>query len=185
MNMRLFVVVLLGVFCIGIATAQVPLSPPLSVDLGVGGGLSLPTGKLADSSNTGYHVGGKIRLSSFMPLSVVGSVNYNRIPIKNTDIAATQWMLGAGLEYPIPSVVVKPYFGADVLLNSFSSTVSGSSSYTRIGMGIGGGIEFGVPAFGSFDAQVKYHIMNLTGKQPGEETINQITANLSLMFSLL
>jgi len=166
--------------------AQVPgVSSPVKFDLGIGGGVSLPTDKLSDSHNTGFHVGAKARLHSFMPLSIVGSGNYNRLPEKNADNTDSQWMLGVGLEYPIPSVVVKPYLGVDALVNVFKNEGTGTSSFTRGGVGLGVGIEFSIPAFGSFDTSVKYQLFNVVGKENGEETISQIAASVALMFSVL
>ncbi|MBI4548100.1 MAG: outer membrane beta-barrel protein [Ignavibacteriae bacterium] len=166
--------------------SQMPgVSSPVKFDLGVGGGVSLPTGKLSDASKTGYHVGAKIRLHSFIPLSIVSSGYYNRLPEKNTDKTDSQWMLGVGLEYPIPSVMVKPYFGADALVNIFKNEGTGTSSYTRGGVGLGAGVEFSIPAFGSFDTSLKYQIFNVVGKEDGEETFSQIAASVALMVSLL
>ena len=180
------ITILMIIFYAGTAYTQVPdISSPVKLDLGVGGGVSLPTDKLSDSRNTGFHVGAKVRLHSFMPLSIVGSGYYNRLPEKNTDNTDSQWMLGVGLEYPIPSAIVKPYFGADALVNFFKNEGTGTSSFTRGGVGLGAGVEFSIPAFGSFDTSVKYQIFNVVGKEDNEDTISQIAASVALMFSVL
>ena len=101
---------------------------------------------------------------------------------RSSDVA---WMIGAGIEYPIPTPIVHPYLGLDGLVNLLSSTASGSSSITREGLGIGGGIQFSVPAFGSFDASVKYQMFNLIGKESNEQNLSQIVTTLSIMFSVL
>ena len=171
---------------IGTSQGQVPsIGPPVNLDLGIGGGVSLPNGKLSDADNTGFHVGAKARLHGFMPMNIPISAYYNRLPNKvggETDVA---WMLGAGLEYPIPSVSVKPYLGADALWNVMSNTGSGSSSVNRGGLGVGAGVEFSIPSLGSFDTSVKYQIFNLVGKEASEETFSQIVASVALMFSVL
>jgi len=167
--------------------AQVPIpsiGPPINLDLGVGGGISLPNGKLNDSDNTGFHVGAKARLHGSIPVNIVLSGNYNRLPNKSGSESDVIWMIGAGLEYPIPSIEVKPYLGADVLVSSFSSTAAGSQSITREGLGLGAGVAFPVPAVGNFDVSVKYQMLNLVGKESNEDTISQIAANVSLMFSI-
>lgn len=178
---------LLFIMCMMTAAyAQIPaVSPPVNLDLGIGGGISMPMGTLRDTNNTGFHVGAKARLYGFMPLNVVGSVNYHRLANKVGSESDVIWMAGAGLEYPIPSVMVKPYLGADVLFNSLSNTAAGSSSRSRFGAGFGVGVSFSIPAFGNIDASVKYQLLNLVGKDTGEDTKSQIAANISLMFSII
>jgi hypothetical protein len=94
-------------------------------------------------------------------------------------------MAGAGLEYPLPSVVVKPYFSAEGLYNSISNTASGSPRHMRFGAGLGAGVSFGIPAFGDLDVSVKYQMLNVAGKDPNEESVSQVAANFSLMFTVL
>lgn len=185
MQGRMLVVLVLSIVCMSLSAAQAPISSPVKIDIGVGAGVSLPNGTLSNSHNTGYHFGGKVRLSSFMPFNVVGSGNYNRLKEKITGNNDSQTMLGVGLEYGVPSVAVKPYLGVDGLLTLFEKLGPGSSSASRIGLGLGAGVEFTIPAFGSFDTQVKYQILNLGGKEINEDTISQIAANVTIMFSVL
>lgn len=164
-----------------------PLSAqsPVTLDLGLGGGVSLPTGDLSDSSKTGYHAGGKLRIGGLLPFNIVASGMYNSLPEKSTDKSDNQVILGAGVEYAIPSAGVQPYFGADVLYVNFNNEGSGTSSFSRGGLGIGAGVEFTIPAFGSFDTSVKYQFLNLMGKETGEATLSQIAATVTLMFGML
>ena len=170
---------------VGTASAQVAVTSPVNLDLGFGGGVSVPVGKLSDGDNTGFHVGAKGRISGFMPLHVVGFGNYNRLANKVGSESDVVWMLGAGLEYPIPSAVVKPYIGVDAVANFFSNTASGSPTRKRVGAGAGAGVSFSVPAMGSIDVSVKYHLLNLIGKKDPEDTISQIAGSVMLMFSVL
>jgi hypothetical protein len=167
------------------AFAQVPIDNPVKIDIGLGGGVTMPNGTLSDGLNTGWHAGAKIRLHGFMPLSIVGLGSYHRLAQKAGSESSTEMMLGAGLEYPFPSAMVKPYLGLDATVNVLGSTAANSSSVTREGIGLGAGVEFTVPAFGSFDASVKYQMLNLMGKETGEEDVKQISANLSIMFNVL
>src|SRR5712671_1736021 len=75
-------ILILRVLCGAIAAAQpvVSVVPPVQLDLGIGGGMSLPTGDLNNTNNTGWHVNGLVRLHGFMPLSVVASGSYHRLP---------------------------------------------------------------------------------------------------------
>ena len=95
------------------------------------------------------------------------------------------WMVAAGLEYPIPSAVVKPYFGVDAMYVSINNTGSGSSSASRGGVGLGAGVEFSLPGVGSFDTSVKYQIINVLGKESNETTAAQVVGSVALMFGVL
>ncbi len=178
-----------NIFCIAIAlfvslaTANAQL--PVHLDLGAGGGVSMPTGTLSNGDNTGYHVGAKGRVSGIMPMNILAAVNYSRLPNKvggETDVIVSA---SAGLEYPIPSVLIKPYFGVDLMYNSLSNTGAGSTTSSRFGTGLGGGVMFALPGVGDIDASLKYQILNLTGKNPNEDTISQIALNVSLMFGVI
>jgi hypothetical protein len=184
--MKIVLSVLLALACSGMLFAQTPvLSPPVSLDLGLGGGVSIPTGDLANGYSTGYNAGAKLRLKSILPLNIVAGVAYNRLPVKGTDAANEAWMIAGGLEYALPGVGVSPYLGADAKLNLFKNKGTGTSSYNRGGIALGGGVLFGLPGFGSFDASVKYDMLNVMGKDANETSVSQVTATLSLMASIL
>lgn len=167
------------------AQMEVPVSSPVSLSLGLGGGVSLPTGDLSDLYNTGWHAGGKLRIGGSMPINIVATGMYNSLPEKAADKTDNQLILGGGLEYPIPSVGVHPYFGADALYVHFNNEGTGTSSFNRGGLGVGAGVEFTIPAFGSFDTSVKYQFLNLMGKEDGESTASQIAATVAIMLNLL
>jgi len=162
-----------------------PVSVPLSIDLGLGGGVSLPSGDLSDVYNTGYHLGGKLRISGPLPFAIVAGGMYNNLPEKVGDKSDNQVILGGGIEVSIPAIAVRPYLGADALYVHTNNEGTGSSSFNRGGLGLGAGVEFMVPAFGSFDASVKYQFLNLMGKEDQETTASQIVGTLSIMFGLL
>lgn len=169
----------------GAAQVGMPVSSPLTLALGLGGGVSLPTGDLSNGYKTGYHAGGKARIGGSIPFNIVVSGMYNSLPEKATDKSDNQVIVGAGLEVTVPSVGVHPYFGADALYVRFNNEGTGPSSFNRGGLGLGAGVEFTVPAFGSFDTSVKYQFLNLMGKDPGETTAAQIAATVTIMFGLL
>lgn len=187
MTHRLTLTLVILLFLGGNLHAQSPVSiaPPLNIDLGFGGGASLPLGDLSNLDNTGYHGLVKARLHGFMPLSVVASGTYNRLPNKAGVESDYYWMIGAGLEYPLPSAIVKPYFGVDVLYNVISITAAGFSSSNRGGIDFGAGIEFSLPGVGSFDTSVKYQIINVMGKEANELTYSQAAVSVALMFGVL
>ena len=181
----LFVVMLTAGTLFGQPLPVPSIASPVNLDFGIGGGATLPNGKLSDSSNTGWHAGAKIRLHGFMPLSIVALGTYHRLPNKSGSESATELMIGAGIEYPLPSVMVKPYFGLEGTVNVLSSTAVGATSTTREGISVGAGVEFTIPAFGSFDTSVKYEMLNLFGKEAGDPDYSQISANVSIMLSII
>ncbi|HLB00637.1 MAG TPA: outer membrane beta-barrel protein [Bacteroidota bacterium] len=158
---------------------------PLSLDLGLGGGVSVPSGDLSNSNNTGYHAGGKLRIHGPLPFNIVAGGMYNNLPEKVGDKSDNQIIVGAGIEVGIPSVAVQPYFGADVLYLRFNNEGTGTSSFNRGGLALGAGVEFVIPAFGSFDTSVKYQFMNLMGKKDTEPTASQIVATVAVMIGLI
>lgn len=167
------------------AQSDLPIGSPVSIALGLGGGVSLPTGDISDGYNTGWHAGGRFRIGGSLPFNVTASGIYNALPEKATDKTDNQVILGAGLEFPIPSAGVHPYFGGEVLYVRFNNEGTGTSSFNRGGLAVGAGVEFTVPAFGSFDTSVKYQFLNLMGKETGEITAAQIAATVAVMFDLL
>jgi len=167
------------------AQTGTPVSIPLSVQLGLGGGVSLPTGDISDVYNTGYHLGGKLRISGPLPFNVVAGGMYNSLPQKVDDKSDNQVILGAGIEVGIPAVAVHPYVGADILYVHFNNEGTGTSSFNRGGLGVGGGVEFVIPAFGSFDLSGKYQFLNIMGKEDLEGTTSQIVVTAAVMVGLI
>ena len=167
--------------------AQTPMGSPLNIDIGLGGGVSLPNGDLSNANNTGWHGIAKIRLHGAMPINIIGTGMYSRLPEKVGSESEVYWIAGAGLEYPIPSAVVKPYFGVDVVYVNVSNTGPGASSANRGGVGLGAGVEFSLPGFGSFDTSVKYQMLNVFGKDSNvnETTVSQVAASVALMFGVM
>ena len=179
--------------------AQAPvIGPPVSLTVGPFGGISWPGDEILKHTDArGWNAGVKARIHSLLPLNIVGSVTYNRvsdrpapeipafgIPFENGEADVT-WMIGGGLEYAPPFPVVSPYLGIDALLNRLSTTKEGSSSITRGGLGVGGGILVGIPLVGTVDGSVKYQVFNITGKEEGENSLSQLALSIGLMFSVL
>lgn len=168
--------------------AQTPgVGIPVNLEIGIGGGLSQPTGTLSDAVNSGWHAGAKCRLSGLIPINLVASETYHRLPFKLGTESATAWMTSLGIEWSMPAPVVKPYLGADALVNVISSTAAGSTSRTREGLGIGAGAEVSLPFLGSIDASVKYQFLNLAGKEDpiDSDTQSQIAVTVMLVFGVL
>jgi len=169
----------------GSVFAQVPsVGLPISMDLGVTGGVSVPMGTYGDSSNNGWNAGVKARISGLIPVDIVVSAIYNRVPNKVYNYSTDAWMIGAGLELPLPSFIVKPYIGVDGFMTTLSTGLA-SNSLTREGVGIGGGVRTSLPMIGNVDVGIKYQILNQLGQNANEATFSQVAVNVALMFSVL
>ena len=164
------------IFCLaGIAVAQI--GSPISFGIAVGGGLSAPSGDLSNVSSTGYHGAAKARFGSIgFPFDLTGAVAYHRLPDKTGSEATNMIQIAAGIEYPIPSIEIKPYFLAEFTFNSISRTAANTSSYSREGLNLGAGVQLL-----GFDGSLKYQMLNLLGKENNEGTNSQITATICYM----
>jgi hypothetical protein len=181
---RFLALVAIVLFVCAPASSQV-VESPISLKVGIGGGVSLPTGTLSDYYNTGWNAGAKVRLGGWIPVNLVAIGMHNSMPLKGSDNSDDQLILGGGIEYAITSVVVHPYFGAEYYYVNFDNKASGVPAFNRGGLGVGAGVEFAIPGFGSFDTGVKYQYLNLTGKEAGEKDMAQIAATITLMFGLI
>jgi opacity protein-like surface antigen len=111
-------------------------------------------------------------------------------PLKNTGVAVIDepesyievkqslFTISAGPEFQfnIPQSPIKPYLGIDLLLTSFGGETTflhvprvddgtfSMSSTTRLGLGLGAGVEFGLGKKYSLDFGLRYNIHNLFGK---------------------
>lgn len=182
-------------------TAVVLSNNSFSQTIGIGGGLSTIQGpdsyKDAFGSSSGYHIGAKLKLSiPLFPLTPVGSVTYSKFsgdqstPFGNIETSQSNWTIGAGVEYSIVPGPLSPYLAADLEYNNFGEvsieganlpvSISGTGSRSRFGIALGIGAELKILVIG-LDASIKYHLMNMIGKESGEETVSVITYNLTLL----
>ncbi|HMD14883.1 MAG TPA: hypothetical protein VKI62_09675 [Bacteroidota bacterium] len=179
-------IVCVAILFAGNVFAQVPsVGLPISLDLGVLGGISVPMGTLSDNTNNGWNAGAKARISGLIPIDIVAFGIYNRLPDKVDTYSSTAWLIGAGLELPLPSLIVKPYLGIDGFLTTLSNTGPSATSLSREGVGIGGGVRASVPILGSVDVGIKYQILNQLGQNANEQTLSQVAVNVALMFGVL
>jgi opacity protein-like surface antigen len=166
--------------------AQASAVNPLSLKLGLGGGLSSGQGDFSDFSGINY--GGKVKLSiAAIPFTLVGHVHLNDLTAEfgSNEVELDLTSIGAGIEYKMmPLPIFSPYLCADIATNSFSSDDSDSES--RVGAGFGAGTEINLPMFPiSFDLEAKYRLNNISGKEDGEGDINHIQITAQAMFNIL
>ncbi len=195
--MKKTAIILFVLAFIGVSNVQAQ-----SFKLGVGGGMTMVQGNdafdAADMS-TGYHFGAKAKLGlPLLPVKFTGQVYYNTFSGSqdvfgyNVDVSTSMLIIGAGAEYSLIPGPVSPYLGLDVFLASAGETkfeaaglpeqtIEGNS---RMGLGLGAGLDFKLLPMFDIDAAVKYNMYNLVGKEDGEEDFNAVTVTVNFMFGI-
>ena len=126
--------------------------------MGLGIGLTMPTGNYGDVASSGFHVLGNVAFKlGPSPLKVRADLSYHRTGLEG-GIDGNSSLIGgmANLVYTVPSPVIKPYFLAGV--GYFSEKFSGlgqSESGSSFAYGAGAGLNFGL-AVASMFVEVKY-----------------------------
>ena len=183
--MRLSLNSIIVMVLLGFMTSKSGAQTSVTLDGGIGGGVTMPTADAANSMNSGYHLGALLRLKELLPFDVVASASYNSMSLRDEDAREKLWVGGLGVDLPVSMAVLNPYVSVQALASFRKSPVPGVSSSARYGIGLGPGVGFSVPLLGDFDASVKYQLINLFGKQTGEASYSQIVANLSIIFPIL
>ena len=102
--------------------------------------------------------------------------------------------IGVGAQYNfIPAPLgFDPYLALDISFNSFGDFTTkyfGSetteSGFTRFGGGVGIGTEVSIVPVVNLDLYLSYKMLNLIGKEDGEETISAITLDAFIIFNFL
>jgi opacity protein-like surface antigen len=195
--MKKIAVILFVLAFIGVNNVQAQ-----SFKLGVGGGVTMVQGyEVFDEADmsTGYHFGAKAKLGlPLLPIKFTGQVYYNTFSGSqdlgfgySADYSSSLLILGAGAEYSLIPGPISPYLGADVFLSSFgkfkveSPIINGEDDgYSRMGLGLGAGLDFKLLPMFDIDAAVKYNMYNLVGKEDGEEDFNAVTVTVNFMFGI-
>jgi opacity protein-like surface antigen len=102
---------------------------------------------------------------------------------------------GPEFDLAIPFSPIKPYLGVDLLFSSISGRTTFSDvdfipdgtydmqSATRVGLGFGAGLEYGIGASNVLDISFRYNLVNLFGKEYRDATpsdTRRLDAYLSL-----
>jgi len=143
-----------------IVSAQSSPGPSRPLLVGLGGGLTIPTGDFADGADAGFHVGGFLQYRpGTNPFGIRGELQYHRNDIKsdifgafgNDDLTGHNSILYVGaagiLEFAPPDKNVGYYLIAGV--GNYNEKVkvdqvSGDVSKSNIGFSGGGGLSFKV-----------------------------------------
>lgn len=175
---------------------------------GVGGGISQAlspesyTNKISEGGfgfSTEWNAGATAKLSlPLLPIkpraillyhSLSGSENLE--PGGKKEYSQSIVTAGAGIQYnfiPVP-LGADPYIYLDLLYNNFGKLEIDpepvgytSSSESRFGVGIGVGTSVPLIPVLNLDVQLAYQIMNIVGKDDGEDSIGFLAVDLFVMF---
>ncbi len=170
-----------------------------SIDLGIGGGLTLvqsPTAYKDAGFSTEYHIGIKGKLNfPLVPITPIGFIDYHFLSGTETfnmlsvDTKQNILSIGVGGEFSLVPGPISPYIGLDFEYNNFGDfKISGAadttlnSSISRTGIGVGAGVMIKLIPLFNVDVSLKYQMLNLFGKESGEETIGIINLNAAIFF---
>jgi hypothetical protein len=158
------------------ADAQRPLS------LSLAGGASLPTGRLGDDADVGWHALAAIGLSTYMqPIGLRLDVAFNRFSpatagLESFDVGSAT--LNLTYRLPMTNSPVSPYLisGAGAYRSARAASVGGESATTRYGWNAGLGIKLYALGLRSF-IEARYH-----RTKRGGETLQYFPATFGLTF---
>ena len=164
--------------------------------LGIGGGLSMVQSPdyYTDGAgfSTEYHIGIRAKLSlPVIPITPIGFVEYHFLTgsmdtqLGSVDTKQNILSIGVGGEFTLVPGPFSPYLGVDLEYNNFGdfepSETEGSSGVSRMGIGLGAGVMFNLVVI-DIDVNLKYQMMNLIGKEDGEDTIGILNLNAAVFF---
>lgn len=157
--------------------------------LGVGGGPSIPVGKLNDVQKTGYN--GTVMLAigvAELPLGLRLDGVFNQF--SRRDVLTPQnggsgvysfRVMGAiaNLVYAFPGATAKPYIVAGAGLYSTKTIVAGSKADSDWGFNAGVGATFGLGPFATF-IESRYHSISRSADKGG--VIQFVPVTIGLLF---
>ena len=169
-----------------VLSAQAAQAQGLS--LGVGGGVVVPTGDLADGSSTGWSGTAQLRVKPpASPLGLQVDAFYTRFGLEGVD--GHSRMIGgtANALFAFPSASpARPYLLGGVGLYNSRASIDGlgsTESQTKFGLNAGAGFDFGMGSANLF-AEARFHmiIKALTDVNGDEKSAYMIPLTVGLRF---
>lgn len=146
-----------------VVSAQSGPGPTRPLLVGLGGGLTVPTGDFADGADAGYHIGGFLQYRrGTNPFGIRGELQYHRNDIKNDlfdEVGAPNDVTGHNSIFYVGAAGLLEFAPPDKDMGFFliagvgnyndkvtveSGAVSASVSKSNIGFSGGGGVSFKV-----------------------------------------
>ena len=137
--------------------------------LNLQGGVQFPSGDFSDVAGTGY--GGSATFEyklPLLPISLTGMIGYyhwgEKEDIEGVDYSYNSIPFMVGGRYYMSSLIIKPYFGAELGINVFSSDVETprlkiENTDTKFSIAPMFGIKFGIGILIDLDVNIKYNVI--------------------------
>jgi hypothetical protein len=122
--------------------------------IGVSGGVSFPTGDMADAQRSGYHIGGHLNFNPpALPVELLVDATYHSFE-GNLDLPdpIDFSMLGvsASAAYVLPGVALRPYLMGGVGMYFGKADIPGAERESEFGFNVGGGLRFTLSGLSTF-----------------------------------
>ena len=156
------------------------------INIGVMAKLGLPLLPITPRALLLYH---NFSGSGDQPILGKSSAINNTIDYSQSVVTA-----GLGVQYqfiPVPAGF-DPYLALDLLYNNFGKTeiktdagTTNGETFSRFGLGLGIGSTISIIPVVNLEVLASYQMLNLTGKEDGEETVSVLVLDAFIMFSFL
>jgi hypothetical protein len=177
---------------LGLATtlAAAPVAAQSRVDVGVMGGLTLPTNDMGELYKTGYHMGGTVRWKNAnWPVGIQFDANYHTMGSEDfrfdggLDVLSGVVSIAWPVELETSNLVPVLHMGLGVfnLQAKFPRTTEPYGTQTRLGLSFGGGFEWRsyksrlVPMF-------DFRVNGIFGGDPREGAMFLLSGGLKYVF---
>jgi len=125
-----------------------------TVAIGVSGGLSVPTGTMAESQVSGFHVGGHVNLSpASLPFEILLDLTIHNFD-GNMDQPSPLDFRSVGVSgnaaYVFPGADMRPYLLGGVGMYFGKPDIAGADNESEFGFDVGGGMRFVLSGLTSF-----------------------------------
>ncbi len=153
----------------------------------------------------GYHIGVQARLGLSDDFKFIGGIAWHRFPQSKIEVIDHEtkksiatlstvqnlYPISAGVDYYLLNKELLGVYATgtidyvyitntvDVMYNNVPLNLSKSPTYSRVGFGVGAGVDFNIKIL-LLNLELKYNIANLIGKDKGEETKSYFTASLGV-----
>lgn len=181
----------MGLVLLGLLAAAAPAQGQMRVDVGAWGGGSFPTGDVADLYSIGYTFGGTVRLrpkDTSLGIQFDGGYmtqgkDVNNVIDGGIDIYGLSVSASWAAELDVSPIAPFALVGVGVynLAPQFERTTEQYGTKTRIGLNIGGGVEWRRPK-SRWSPYVDVRVIGIFGSDPREGAYLTLTGGLRYVF---
>lgn len=141
------------------------------------------------------HYGAKLKIGfPVLPLTITGGFLYTKLSgsipaFDNSSVEQTIYVISVGGEYAFIPGPIQPYGALDLMFTSLGELKmpqsTDDSSTSRVGLGIGAGIDIKILPKIDVDLSLKYCFNNMFGKEDGEDSFNTTNVTVNFLFNVL